>query len=301
MSRLLYMLRTIMTMGREPQTFIDARWIRLLLQICPRSMQRDLALRVLNLSPHYFNRSIDPAYQKTPFPRYLELEHERNQGSRRKIREQILAPYLRDRYTVLDYGCGPGYLAKEVSGQVRQVYACDISRGVLKCAEIINGAENIEYIYADETDLEKIPDGSVDLVYSFAVIQHVTDDAFNKILTAVEKKLKEEGQAVFHVHLDTNDWRSEQAYRDDTSLAGRMRFRYGLNCFSRTADSVDLMFSRHGFTDVTIRNVEDMVAEIFDDVCTQSLVTATKGRRDTDDRSTDRTPARSADALAVAG
>jgi len=119
-----------------------------LLRVCPKSKKRALALRILSLSPHYFYRNINPEYSKLSFCEFLEAEYTRNKVSREKIYSSVLRPCLSKNQVVMDYGCGPGFLAKAVSFIAGKVYAVDISHGVLECAKILNSGDNIEYLYA---------------------------------------------------------------------------------------------------------------------------------------------------------
>ncbi len=136
-----------------------------------------LALRLLSLSPHYW------VYQWTNrYPPYctrqqiLAAEYERNAASRQQLCDNLLRPYLRPEMTVLDFGCGPGFLAKAVSACVSRVIATDVSRGVIACAQQINAADNLRYVVNGLSDLENVDTSSIDFVYSFAVFQHLTKD-----------------------------------------------------------------------------------------------------------------------------
>ncbi len=276
MSRLLYLLKTVTTMGNKPQDFIGSKWVVTLLKAAPQSTKRALALRILSMSPHYFYRDMSPDYAQLPLQEFLEAEYTRNKITRQKIYCSILKDHLNESDLVLDYGCGPGFLAKEVANFVRRVYACDISQGVLECAKIINGAENIEYITADANGLNIVADSSLDVVYSFAVIQHVTDQILEEILETSFSKLKSGGRLIFHVQLEDPEWRSEGEWMADTSWTGRVRRRYGLQCFARTSDFCRDTISRYGFRNIAISSIADMVNHRFDDICSQHLLTATK-------------------------
>ncbi|HEY7312042.1 MAG TPA: class I SAM-dependent methyltransferase [Gemmataceae bacterium] len=95
----------------------------------------------------------------------LQKEYERNLLSRRELCDKLLRRYLRPDMTVLDFGCGPGFLAKAVSDHVQHVLAVDVSRDVLACAGALNGADNIRYLVNAANDLAAVADASVDLVH----------------------------------------------------------------------------------------------------------------------------------------
>ena len=263
------------TLGREPQNFLGAKWIRTVLERTPESKKRIWALRMLSLSPHYFINPDDPQYSGMSHDEYLEAVSKTVAESREKIYQQILKPHFREDDTALDYGCGPGFLAKVVSGRVKKIYACDISEGALACARIINSAPNLEYVTADDRGLAAIPDGSVDIVFSFAMVQHISDEIFEIVLENMRRKLKPGGRLVLHIQLTDDVWKTEDEWRSDNSIQGKIKFKYGLHCFGRTADVHKQIVEKHGFTGAKVVNIADIVPEIFDDVCSQSLLTAT--------------------------
>ena len=276
MYRIVHVLIRAITIGKKPQAFIGAKWMVTLLKVTPQSKKRAVALRILSMSPHYFYRDANPEYAELSHPQFLEAEYTRNRISRQKICHYILKDHLSKSDLVLDYGCGPGFLAKEVAKSVRRVYACDISQGVLECAKIINAAENVEYIRADTRELNTIADGSLDVIYSFAVIQHVTDQILGDILNTCTRKLKPGGQLVFQVQLEDPQLRSEAEWRADTSWRRTLRYRYGLHFFGRTSEFFQDEAAKHGFRNVRIRYIGNMVDHHFDDICYQHLLTATK-------------------------
>jgi 2-polyprenyl-3-methyl-5-hydroxy-6-metoxy-1,4-benzoquinol methylase len=274
MSRVAHLLRTVPTTGASPQAFISAGWLVTALRLCPRSLKRATALRVVALSPHYFYRHVDPAYARLSTREFVEAEFIRCRRSRRRIHEAILQPFLGPEDAVLDFGCGPGFLAQSVSESVRHLYAYDLSSGVIECARILNGAENVTYLDAASGTLPGLPAGSLDVVYSFAVIQHMDHAAFAEMLGECARLLKPGGQLVAQVQLPAPGWRSEQEWEADRSLKGRLQFRYGLHCFARTADFYTTELVRHGFERISLQPITDFVADRFDDICDQHLLTA---------------------------
>lgn len=274
MKHILFLFKTLLFRGKDNQSFIGATWVVTLLKAAPKRFKRRLALLVLSWSPHYFYHDIDDEYYRLPFKDFLEREFKRNKESREKITNLILAPYLNTHQTVLDYGCGPGFLANAVSLRVARVFAVDVSRGVLECARILNGQKKITYLHT--TQLEHIKDGSVDLIYSFAVIQHVTDQVLNGILDTSYKALKDNGKIVFHVVADQQGWRDESNWVSNKSIKGRLKLKCGLNCFNRNSESIVRVFGEHDFSSVSLLPIESLCSEDFDDICKQHLITAVK-------------------------
>ncbi len=254
------------------QSFISAPWIVFSLRRAPQRCRRKWALRVLSLSPHYFYRDAAD-YKGMPQAQFLEEEFKRNTGSRERICERALSPYLAKTDTVLDYGCGPGFFARCVSRRVRRVFAVDISTGALECAKILNAAENVAYVTPAEMN-RQVEDSAVDLVYSFAVIQHVTDSVFEDILENCRNKMKTGGTLLFHVML--SGALSEGEWRKDRSWYGRVKWHYGLNCFSRTEQEARHLVEKHGFRVRKVVNLRDVFEEVFDDICSQHLIVAEK-------------------------
>jgi len=276
MNRILNLIKALLTNGRDNQAFIGARWLVILLGVTPRFLKRNLALRIVSISPHYFYRSFRPEYKGMPENQFLEGEYERNRSSRQQICNQILLPYLKPGDQVLEIGCGPGFLAKAVSQQVKTVYACDISMGVLACAGVINGAPNIRYIYSGESGFAQIGDSSLDLTYSFAVIQHLRESVLRSLFKVAGKKLRPEGRCVFQVQLDDGKWGQESDWIKDESVTGLLRLKYALNFFPRSEEFFRELASEAGFSVIAVRPVSELLSQPFDDVYYQHLIILSK-------------------------
>ncbi|MEQ7127291.1 methyltransferase domain-containing protein [Actinopolymorpha sp. B11F2] len=245
------------------QNFLGARWTSALAEHAPNPLRRPVALWLLSLSPHYF------------YGRDREAESERNRTSRQQLANEILLPKLHPDFDVLDYGCGPGYLAHAVAPHVRTVHAVDISRGALACARVLNPAPNVKY---DTPDGFATSAAMVDFAYSFAVAQHLTDDVLRTVLARIARSLRPNGLLYLHIVLDAPGWRKEASWRADTSLPGRMRMRVGLRCFARTEASVRAMVGQAGLTDVQIEPVAGRGAS-DDDIGSQHLLIARRPPR----------------------
>lgn len=279
MNKLLLTLRMALILGGRRQSFLGARWVPFLVRHSPAPWKRAIALRLLALSPHYFYRQARPEYKAMKTRQFLEAECERNRASRRLICERILGPYLDSTAIALDVGCGPGWLARYVCERAKRVYACDISEGVLECAKVLNPAENLVYFLTGDGTFPAVPDDSVDLAYSFAVIQHVTDEVFGGILDGVYQKLKGGGRCVFHVVLsDAKGWRSESEWRSDSGIYGKIKWHYGLNGFYREQESVMATVLARHFVNPRVVKVRDLIQSHFDDIADQHLLVFEKPR-----------------------
>lgn len=242
------------------QNFLGADWIERVVDNAPQAARGRVALRFLSLSPHYF------------YDRDLDAEAARNRRSRQILADQLIAPRLTPGARVLDYGCGPGYLAAAVAPLAGQVHAVDISRGVLACARALNGLPNITYQTPEEFRAAADP---VDVAYSFAVVQHLRTDALAAVVALLSEAVRPGGLLMLHFAVaGEHGYRTEGQWLSDHSLAGRARLRYGLNCFGRpAAEMVDLV-TRSGFTNVVARPLSGSITIPGDDIPDQHLLTA---------------------------
>lgn len=258
----------------ESQNFLGAGWVAGSLKSAPQSWKRGLALRLLAASPHYFYRTKINARLSTRD--FLESEYRRNREARQLIVNGLIASYARPGSACLDYGCGPGFLAVAAAPMVAKVIACDISPGVLACAGIINPAPNIEYrrVAGGRIPVES---ESVDLIYSFAVFQHLTDEVFEGVLAELGRAMKPGATAVCHVVINGEGWKSETDWRADKSLKGRLKWEIGLHCFSRSRDSLQEMIAKAGLKLEKIVPVSDLGVQLAgDDVEKQHLCVFTR-------------------------
>jgi SAM-dependent methyltransferase len=233
------------------QNFLGAKWIEHLVENSPTKVREHVALRLLSLSPHYF------------YDRNIRTEAERNRRSRQALVDILIAPYLKQSVRVLDYGCGPGYMAHAVAESADHVYAVDISRGVLACAKALNGRQNVTFLTPAEIHQEM---EMVDLAYSFAVVQHLRTEILLGMLALIAARLRPDGVLLLHFAVPSREgWRTEEEWTADKSIGGRAKLRYGLNCFGRSADEMEVLVSGCGFTDVVVRSLSESISGRGDD------------------------------------
>jgi SAM-dependent methyltransferase len=230
----------------------------------PEPVRERAALRLLSFSPHYF------------YDGDIRAEAERNRRSRRALAQALIGPRLTARAKVIDYGCGPGYMARAVAEMADQVDAVDISRGVLACARALNGGTGITYLTPEEL---RRRDGQADLAYSFAVVQHMRTEAIIGALRLLAAKLHPGGTLLLHfAEPGQGGWRTQAEWDADRSLAGRLKRRHGLNCFGRTSAEMADLAARNGFADITVAPVSQQVTLPGDDVTSQHLLIARRRR-----------------------
>lgn len=243
------------------QNFLGARWVERLVDNSPSQIRERVALRLLSLAPHYF------------YDHDIYAEAERNRRSRLALMDALLMPHLTQTARVLDYGCGPGYMASAVAGRVEHVDAVDISLGALACARALNGRPNITYQTPDE--LERCR-RMADLAYSFAVVQHLTREVLIDVFRLLASKIRQDGLLLLHFAVPSEgSWRTEAEWQADRSIAGRVKMRYALNCFGRSVGEMEALVSGSGFTDVAVRSLDRSIAlPGDDDISKQHWLTA---------------------------
>lgn len=108
---------------------------------------------------------------------------------------------------VVVIGCGYGREAAHICKRVSQVYGIDVSERILDKAVAHLGVANFRPVFA-ERYADEIP-APVDLVYSVAVMQHLTRDIVHDYLLMLGRKLAADGRMVIQF-LESDDPRSEQ-------------------------------------------------------------------------------------------
>ncbi len=265
-SRTWRLLRLLIASSKD-HAFLDRPWVPWLFRVCPPGRRRGLALYLLSLSPHYW------IYQwTTKYPAHvlraevLEREYRRNAESRRQLCELLLKQFLRPEMTALDFGCGPGFLASAASEHVAHLMASDVSRGVIACARELNPAPRLTYVTNGISDLRNLANASIDLVYSFAVFQHLRKTQTQAFLNEFARVLKPGGQGICHTILKDADQAGEYGPK------GRIEKRVMLRMVYYAGNEWRQMLAKAGLEGVQIRNVSDC-AEIDDDIGKEQLVT----------------------------
>jgi cyclopropane fatty-acyl-phospholipid synthase-like methyltransferase len=206
---------------------------------------------VLDVSPHYFVR-------RSSYPRsmryrdVLQAEIERNRSSRAKLVECLLP--LKPDMRVLDFGCGPGFAAAAVLPRVKEVVAVDVSSGALACAEELHPGPT--YIRVPTDHLPSL--GHFDLIYSFAVFQHLENQRAMSAFRELRGALAPGGVALIHLPIGTH-------LPPDARLR---RYRMHYDRFPEE----ELRRELHGFSELTIRPVADLCGQTDDDVTHQHIV-----------------------------
>jgi SAM-dependent methyltransferase len=104
------------------------------------------------------------------------------------------------RARALDFGAGVGRLSAALADHFDHVLGVDVSPTMLDEARRLDrSAGRVEFVLNDATDLSFVADGSVDLVYSSLVLQHLPADLARGYLREFLRVLRPDGVAVVQV------------------------------------------------------------------------------------------------------
>jgi len=93
--------------------------------------------------------------------------------SAREILDDV-DPLLLGRETVLEIGCGAGWLLKPLASQFQEVYGVDVSGEMVRIGkELLADYKNIHLYHNDGVTLSPLPDKKFDFVFSYIVFQHI--------------------------------------------------------------------------------------------------------------------------------
>ena len=110
--------------------------------------------------------------------------------------EKILGPYIEEGMTVLDVGCGPGFLSVDMAklvGQSGRVIAADLQEGMLqKLRKKIQGTELEKRVTLHQCEKKRIGfSGRVDFVLLFYVVHEIP--SINGLFSEIEIILRPKG------------------------------------------------------------------------------------------------------------
>jgi len=107
------------------------------------------------------------------------------------IRINLILSEITASDSVLDAGCGEGYITKEIAKAAHTVKAIDANHGSIAAAKKLNSAPNIDYELAN---IEVLKNQNFDKVVSSNVLEHVQDP--KKALQSLLKVLKPGGKLI---------------------------------------------------------------------------------------------------------
>ena len=101
--------------------------------------------------------------------------------------------YLNVSDVVLDYGCGTGLICNEIAGNVKKIYAIDISSKMLDMAKrkaIERNIENVDFAQTDIFDT-KYQKESFNVILVFGILHLLEDN--KQVIQRISELLKPEG------------------------------------------------------------------------------------------------------------
>jgi cyclopropane fatty-acyl-phospholipid synthase-like methyltransferase len=144
----------------------------------------------------------------------------------------------------LHIGCGIGRVEHHLCKRVRFCYGIDISPSMIRRARVIADDVNVKFICNSGVDLGEIKDGSLDLVYSIFVFQHMPRDIVDSYFRDSFTKLADSGRFAFQMMVDDSGSQPEPP----------VAHPYGLRYYTRAA--VCRMLDSAGFGEVRIYSFE---------------------------------------------
>lgn len=105
--------------------------------------------------------------------------------------------FVTPRSVVLDFGCGSGRVARYVAPTCAELWAVDVSPRMLELArERLGEATNLRFARCHDVGMPDVATASVDVVYSFLVLQHLErEDAF-LAMRELRRVLRPDGVAI---------------------------------------------------------------------------------------------------------
>lgn len=264
----------VLTNGPADQSFLGNPLLPGLIRRVPEAHRRRFVLRLLSISPHYFTEIGSNRYPPSmPMPDVLELELARNVLSRRRLADEVIAPFLDPGSRVLDFGCGIGILASHMADRCAHVTGVDISCGAIACGRVLFPKPNLDFAAVARGQIAGVADQVMDLVTAIAVMQHMDDVALASTLQEIHRVLVPGGRALFHVPLAESSSATPQATQHQNRrnpFTRLLQRRYGLLMLYRDRAQVEAMFRKAGFVTESSGRIGEH-AEIDDDIAHQHL------------------------------
>ncbi len=250
---LLTRIQQFVLASSKDHAFLDRPYFGLVMALTPQRWKRPLANYILSLSPHYFLPNWEKKYP-ADWTREQKVEANGKEGLayRRKVVDTLVLPHVSTESVMLDFGCGPGVIANMSAPHVGKVIAVDVSRGVIDISRALEHPANVEFVANRKDDLSFIPTGSLDLVFSFVVLQHLTPDQVQRFLQEFYRVLKPGAKTVFQIKLREED---QPRYNPGTGNWLHRRTMLRMVFYSR-AQIRQLMLD-NGFTQFSVTDLRD--------------------------------------------
>lgn len=120
-----------------------------------------------------------------------------DQSARLAAIESITKSCVPGSQAVLDFGAGSGDFAAMLSRHFDRVFAFDISDAVIDKARVRHGNDRIEFMHGADIRQMPLAEGSLDLVLSVTVLQHILDeDELISVLAYLRQRLRPDGRLI---------------------------------------------------------------------------------------------------------
>lgn len=128
---------------------------------------------------------------------FFDLGRREVDGALAELERQGLSP---GRHRALDFGCGVGRLSQALAHHVDEVIGVDIASSMLaKARELDRSKGRVMFVLNQRPDLNDVSTGSVDIVYSSLVLQHMPPELARGYLREFVRVLAPGGVAIFQV------------------------------------------------------------------------------------------------------
>ena len=128
----------------------------------------------------------------------------------------VVAPFMKPPWHVLDVGCGVGRMIKSMASHFEHITGVDVSREmVLKAREWLRNVNNAEIFENSGVDLKPFESSRFDLVYSCIAFQHMPREVFENYLSEINRVLKPGGFLEFQMFVGSY---SNPSFEDTLTL-----------------------------------------------------------------------------------
>ena len=206
-------------------------------------IEKELANQLRNASkearkrlyPHLY----DELYRLVPDHPQLTRKNSKEAG-RVAIERQLmlLRKFLTDDTTFLEVGAGDCGLSIAVSAEVARVYAVDVSQNIMAKT---SPKRNLDFVLSDGCSIP-VPEKSVDLAYSYQLMEHLHPEDAREQLQNIYKALKKGARYVCQTPNPMNGPHDISQYFDDTAC--------GFHLKEYTAGELCDLFAQAGFTSI---------------------------------------------------
>lgn len=181
-----------------------------------------------------------------------KVEEKNSQGF--LIRQITLNPYLFEAIgnvrgeVILDYGCGDGWLSRELLSKRGKVFACDISKKFIEIAKRKNS--KIKYKLIKENKKLPYQNEQFDIVISNIVL-HITKN-YKKVIQESYRVLKKRGKAIFTI-MHPLYYKAENVqlrYVKEESFEIEVEGIKGIVCYRRFPKTYVTEFKKTGFKNI---------------------------------------------------